>query len=595
MGKRKAFWLRRSIAARLTALAAVMLALLCALWAWFAWDNAADNIRQDGYDVAHSIAGRVESLLQNLGYDPAHMPEADTEAYWKLKSDLALYSSNDQPYILRYSPTVSEENASDPIIVRSPFLILNETAGPDGDPVYYSAGTYYNVDLSEFSEADLRAIQAHMQYIPPAWQENTPYMTAYGIYIQNQTDYFVPNRIVSCIDGQSWRSARPVAEQTSRKIYFHDLFDSEAAMEHYFEAVRYLNATQQSLDGKKFSDTEWEALRTENFRFDISGISYGLGTVICAYVIDWAAGFRSYFYNFPYLVLGLCLLLLFLFYKGVRHAVAYPLFDTIRQAQHVAHLEFDAFHPDTARGDEIGQLNRALADMAGDLQKRWDSERDLEDRRQQFVAAASHDLKTPLALIGGYAEAIAQDISPEENARYLAAIEQETGRMNELVREMLDYTRLDRTEELKNRQALDLSALLRSLLDEYAPLLENHRLACDIMDGVRLRGDETLLRRAFGCLLENAAKYTPASGRIAISLRQGGPVLLAVENDCDPIPPDELPRLFEMFYRGDKARNRAGGHGLGLSITQKILSLHGLACRAENTETGVRFSVIRWK
>ena len=294
--------------------AAVMLALLCALWAWFAWDNAADNIWGDGYDVAHSIAGRVESLLQNLGYDPAHMPEADTEAYWKLKSDLALYSSNDQPYILRYSPTVSEENASDPIIVRSPFLILNETAGPDGDPVYYSAGTYYNVDLSEFSEADLRAIQAHMQAhmqdIPPEWQENTPYMTAYGIYIQNQTDYFVPNRIVSCIDGQSWRSARPVAEQTSRKIYFHDLFDSEAAMEHYFEAVRYLNATQQSLDGKKFSDTEWEALRTENFRFDISGISYGLGTVICAYVIDWAAGFRSYFYNFPYLVLGLCLLLL---------------------------------------------------------------------------------------------------------------------------------------------------------------------------------------------------------------------------------------------------------------------------------------------
>ena len=170
MKKRKAFWLRRSIAARLTALAAVMLALLCALWAWFAWDNAADNIWGDGYDVAHSIAGRVESLLQNLGYDPAHMPEADTEAYWKLKSDLALYSSNDQPYILRYSPTVSEENASDPIIVRSPFLILNETAGPDGDPVYYSAGTYYNVDLSEFSEADLRAIQAHMQYIPPEWQ-----------------------------------------------------------------------------------------------------------------------------------------------------------------------------------------------------------------------------------------------------------------------------------------------------------------------------------------------------------------------------------------------------------------------------------------
>lgn len=581
MKKLKAFWLRRSIATRLTALVALMLALVCALWTWFAWTKAANHIRQNGYDVAHSIAGRVESLLRGLGYDPAHMPEADTEAYWKLKSDLAPYSSNDQPYLLRYFPT---ENASELVTIRSPFTF--ECAEGLHDNL-----TYYHVDLSEFSEADLRTIQMHMQDIPPEWQGNSPYMTAYGMYIQNQTDYFVPNRIISCIDGQSWSAEQPVEEQVTKKIYFRSLFNSETDMEHYFEAIHYLNATQQSLDSKTFSDTEMKALRTGNFHSDISGISYGFGTVICAYVIDWAAGFRDYFYNFPYLVLGLCLLLLYLFYKGVRRAVVGPLSDTTHQAQHVAHLEFDQFHPDTGRGDEIGDLNRALSDMTGDLHRRWDSERDLEDRRQQFVAAASHDLKTPLALIGGYAEAIAQDISPEENARYLAAIEQETGRMNALVREMLDYTRLDRTDELQNRQTVDLSTLVHSLVDEYAPLFENRRLSCDIMDGVRIRGDETLLRRAFGCLLENAAKYSPENGRVAVTLRQAQAALLTVENDCDPIPADELPRLFEMFYRGDKARNRAGGHGLGLAITQKILALHGLTCRAENTKTGVRFVV----
>lgn len=291
------------------------------------------------------------------------------------------------------------------------------------------------------------------------------------------------------------------------------------------------------------------------------------------------------------MVFLLCVFLLYLFNKGVRHAVVYPLYDTTRQAQHVAHLEFDQFHPDTARGDEIGDLNRALADMAGDLHRRWDSERDLEDRRQQFVAAASHDLKTPLALIGGYAEAIAQDISPAENARYLAAIEQETGRMNSLVREMLDYTRLDRTAELEHRTTIDLSALVHSLVDEYAPLFEHRRLTVDIASGVRIRGDETLLRRAFGCLLENAAKYSPENGRVAVTLRKSGGPPFSVENDCDPIPESELPRLFEMFYRGDKARDRAGGHGLGLAITQKILTLHGLTCHAENTKTGVRFYV----
>ena len=282
---------------------------------------------------------------------------------------------------------------------------------------------------------------------------------------------------------------------------------------------------------------------------------------------------------------------IFLFYKIVRRMVSDPLVDTAREANRVSILAFDEFKPDLNRGDEIGELNRALSEMAATLHTRWDSERDLEDKRQQFVSAASHDLKTPLALIGGYAEAIAQDISPEENARYLAAIEQETDRMNGLVREMLDYTRLDRTDELKNRKTLNLTALVRDVLTEYAPLFEKRRLTADIADSVRIRGDETLLRRAVGCLLENAAKYSPENGRVSVRLTNSRNHLLTVENDCEPIPETELPRLFEMFYRGDKARDRAGGHGLGLAILQKILALHGLTCKAENIKGGVRFIV----
>ena len=163
--------------------------------------------------------------------------------------------------------------------------------------------------------------------------------------------------------------------------------------------------------------------------------------------------------------------------------------------------------------------------------------------------------------------------------------------MNGLVREMLDYTRLDRTDELKNRKTLNLTALVRDVLTEYAPLFEKRHLTADIADGVRIRGDETLLRRAVGCLLENAAKYSPENGRVSVRLTNSRNHLLTVENDCEPIPEDELPRLFEMFYRGDKARDRAGGHGLGLAILQKILALHGLTCKAENIKGGVRFIV----
>ncbi len=313
--------------------------------------------------------------------------------------------------------------------------------------------------------------------------------------------------------------------------------------------------------------------------------------IVTAALVDRQYAYDACFYGMPLITIALYLIFLFIFYKIVRRMVAAPLQDTAKQARLVSILAFDEFKPDLKRGDEIGELNRALSEMASTLHARWDSERDLEDKRQQFVSAASHDLKTPLALIGGYAEAIAQDISPEENARYLAAIEQETDRMNGLVREMLDYTRLDRTDELKNRKTLNLTALVRDMLTEYAPLFEKRRLTADIADGVRIRGDETLLRRAVGCLLENAAKYSPENGRVSVRLTNSRNHLLTVENDCEPIPETELPRLFEMFYRGDKARDRTGGHGLGLAILQKILALHGLTCKAENIKGGVRFIV----
>lgn len=584
MNKLKAFWLQRSIATRLTALAAVMLVLVYVLWTWFSMERAANDINQQRNNHLEFMRQTLLETFEQHTSNSDHLPALDSEAYWQLRYDYALWSTIYEPFILRYA--ADDESVS----ITSSLTMIQTVSTND-------ALSTHNVivDLSDFSEEDIRALQNCAQVTDPGWAGNSPYWTVYGtIKLVNETEiykntYFIPNRIVSCIDGQTWESQTAVKEDTSQRIYFQTLFPSNSDMERYFTALHYLQQWQRLI---LYNDRTWEqlkAMQTEDFTPAAGGNGYS--SLWFAYISDYQSDISMYFDIFPLWAVSLGLILLVIFYKYVRRAVVDPLYDTTRQAQHVAHLEFDAFHPDTARGDEIGDLNRALADMAGDLHRRWDSERDLEDRRQQFVAAASHDLKTPLALIGGYAEAIAQDISPEENARYLAAIEQETGRMNNLVREMLDYTRLDRTDELEHRTAIDLSALLRSLLEEYAPLFEHRRLTVQLADGIRIRGDETLLRRAFGCLLENAAKYSPEEGRVAVTLRRSGGLFFSVENDCEPIPESELPRLFEMFYRSDKARNRAGGHGLGLAITQKILALHGLVCRAENTQTGVRFTV----
>ena len=575
------------IAARLTAIVAVILAVFVVPWVWRVAELAQDEARRDANAVMSMSTDQLMRDLENLKGDAARYPAAGTEEYDLLRANLCRdgvdtpYYNVNTPYIIRYY----DENHKR-VLIRSPLMLYYHPA----------TGCCYGIDLSDFSEQSLR----EMNEILGHEHAQDRLITVYGQQIKTDTGFiFFPNRLQIGIGDGEWTAQTPVEEtnqfRSDEGDYIQGVwpFRTDEVMEGYFDALRYLDTELRAIDGENIPDEEWAEIRaSERYVGTFKGMPYDDKVlIVTAALVDRQYAYDACFYGMPLITIALYLIFLFIFYKIVRRMVAAPLQDTAKQARLVSILAFDEFKPDLKRGDEIGELNRALSEMAATLHTRWDSERDLEDKRQQFVSAASHDLKTPLALIGGYAEAIAQDISPEENARYLAAIEQETDRMNGLVREMLDYTRLDRTDELKNRKTLNLTALVRDKLTEYAPLFEKRRLTADIADGVRIRGDETLLRRAVGCLLENAAKYSPENGRVSVRLTNSRNDLLTVENDCEPIPETELPRLFEMFYRGDKARDRAGGHGLGLAILQKILALHGLTCKAENIKSGVRFIV----
>lgn len=576
------------IAARLTAVVAVILAVFLVPWVWQVAKLAQDKAREEANASMRASTGLLMSDLKILKGDAAHYPAEGTAEYDLLRANLCRdgvdtpYYNVDTPYIIRYY----DENHKR-VLIRSPLMLKYRPA----------TGCCYGIDLSDFSEQSLREMNEAYTH-----ELAEPIVTVYGRQVKTDTQFvFFPNRIQ--IVYEEWTAQTPVEETNQfcsdggeyigAYIPGKWPFRTDAAMEGYFDALRYLDTELRAIDGENIPDEEWAEVRaSKRYVGTFQGMPYDDEVLpATAALVNREYAYGTCFRLMPPITIALYLIFLFLFYKIVRRMVSAPLVDTAREANRVSILAFDEFQPDLKRGDEIGELNRALSEMAATLHARWDSERDLEDKRQQFVSAASHDLKTPLALIGGYAEAIAQDISPEENARYLAAIEQETARMNGLVREMLDYTRLDRTDELKNRKTLNLTALVNAMLTEYAPLFEKRRLTVDIADGVRIRGDETLLRRAVGCLLENAAKYSPENGRVSVRLTNSRNHLLTVENDCEPIPETELPRLFEMFYRGDKARDRAGGHGLGLAILQKILALHGLTCKAENIKGGVRFIV----
>ena len=577
------------IAVRLTAIVAVILAVFLVPWVW----RVAELAQDEAKDLAWArMQASTELLMRDfeiLKGDAARYPAEGTEEYYLLRSNLCRdgvdtsYYNVDTPYIIRYY----DENHKR-VLIRSPLMLKYRPA----------TGCCYGIDLSDFSEQSLREMNEAFNHD----HDLEPIITVYGRQVKTDTQFvFFPNRIQ--IVYEEWTAQTPVEETNQfcsdggeyigAYIPGKWPFRTDAAMEGYFDALSYLDTELRAIDGENIPDEEWAEVRaSKRYVGTFQGMPYDDEVLLAtAALVNREYAYGTCFRLMLPITIALYLIFLFLFYKIVRRMVSDPLVDTAREANRVSILAFDEFQPDLKRGDEIGELNRALSEMATTLHTRWDSERDLEEKRQQFVSAASHDLKTPLALIGGYAEAIAQDISPEENARYLAAIEQETARMNGLVREMLDYTRLDRTDELKNRKTLNLTALVNDMLTEYAPLFEKRRLTADIADGVRIRGDETLLRRAVGCLLENAAKYSPENGRVSVRLTNSRNHLLTVENDCEPIPETELPRLFEMFYRGDKARDRAGGHGLGLAILQKILALHGLTCKAENIKGGVRFIV----
>ncbi|OUQ80664.1 HAMP domain-containing sensor histidine kinase [Flavonifractor sp. An100] len=290
------------------------------------------------------------------------------------------------------------------------------------------------------------------------------------------------------------------------------------------------------------------------------------------------------------ILLALVPVLGFLFSAIIHNMVVLPIRQTQKDFQKVAALDFGGLEGDTNRLDELGDLNRSLRQMADTLQNRWDDERALERRRQDFVSAASHELKTPLALMRGYTEGLEQGIGDREE--YLAGMEREIQRMNTLVMEMLDQTKLERIDDLSSLDAIDLSQLVNRQLEQLAPLFAALHVTVQIKQGLLIPGDRPLLEQAVGNLLTNAAKFCRPGGCVCVTLKAGehGPVL-TIDNDADPIPAHQLPRLFEPFFRGDQARDRSGS-GLGLSIARRIFQLHHLDCQIQNTDTGIRVRVL---
>jgi len=224
--------------------------------------------------------------------------------------------------------------------------------------------------------------------------------------------------------------------------------------------------------------------------------------------------------------------------------------------------------------------------------------RRLEQVRRDFVANASHELKTPLTSIRGYAETLLDDDPPEKlKLEFLTSIRKNTLRLEHLVEDLLDLSKLESGGWTGRRESVDTKEVAQEAWQVVRDIEGKEEISFDILGDLRVMGDREGLFHVFRNLLENSIRHTDSGGSINVSmvLTQDSMVEVVISDDGDGIPAESLPRIFERFYRADSARARDfGGTGLGLAIVRHLVSEMGGEVVAESQlgqGTTVRFTV----
>ena len=275
------------------------------------------------------------------------------------------------------------------------------------------------------------------------------------------------------------------------------------------------------------------------------------------------------------------------------HQQAQPLAKVADAARRFGRGELDTrvTVPDSC-GEEVVDLANAFNTMADSLEKS-------EQRRQEFVANVSHELKTPMTTIAGYTDGILDGTIPPENEKqYLRIIANESRRLSRLVRRMLDVSQLQAIDPLRNGNHFDVCESMRRVLISMEKKINDRHLdvEADIPDEpILVLGDNDMITQVIYNLLENAAKFAREGSTLYLGVAMmDGKARITVRNVGETIPAEELPLLFERFHKSDKSRSEdKDGYGLGLYIVKTILQQHKeeINVTSENGVTTFTFSL----
>jgi signal transduction histidine kinase len=264
--------------------------------------------------------------------------------------------------------------------------------------------------------------------------------------------------------------------------------------------------------------------------------------------------------------------------------LARPLAEVGAAARRIAEGDYAARVPREGP-EELLSLADSFNQMAASLERQ-------EAMRRDFIANAAHELRTPLTNLQGYLEALRDGVITPDRATY-ESLWDEAERLVRLSRSLDALAEGDTATAPPRLVELDLGAAIRSALDLAQPLLERARLdlVVEVPDRLPARANPDHLAQVLGNLLSNAARYTPAGGTVTVRAeRRASDLLVSIANSGDGIPPDDLDRVFERFYRVEKSRDRArGGAGIGLAIVKQLVEAEGGRVGAESRDGITRF------
>lgn len=268
-----------------------------------------------------------------------------------------------------------------------------------------------------------------------------------------------------------------------------------------------------------------------------------------------------------------------------------PLKNMANAAQEFASGNFSVRVPEDNRCDEIDELAMAFNNMANDLAQ-------LEELTRGFIGNVSHEFKTPMTTIGGFVDGMIDGTIPvDQRDKYLKTISEEVKRLSRMVMRMLDAAKIQSGELILSPLPFDFSEMASQILFSFEQKIEEKHIEVDaeLDDRLSVMGDRDHVFRAVYNLVDNAVKFTVPGGKLTIrALNKDNVCEFSITNTGTGIPPEDIPHIFDRFYKSDRSRSLdRTGAGLGLYIVKNIINLHGgdISVRSDGGETEFSFTL----